>query len=127
MNRIIKFRAWYKREKRICEVFSFCKDFVKIVSKDVGDGVLKYPIEYFELMQFTGLLDKNVKEIYEGDIDKSGNVIMWSEKHSLFCLHYYQSFLEKWVEASYPIDASSIEVIGNIYENKTMCRNADNI
>lgn len=54
MNRIIKFRAWDKKEKVMF----------------VPDG-LKNPIDFsknFVHMQFTGLLDKDGKEIYEGDI-----------------------------------------------------------
>lgn len=67
--------------------------------------------------QFIGLKDRTGKEIFEGDIDKSGNVVMWSDKLSLFCQHFYLSYGDRWSEASYPMDALRTEIVGNIYEN----------
>jgi len=56
-NRIIKFRAWHKENKMMWIEIDLFKG-------NMGDQ----KIEDFELMQFTGLKDKNGKEIYEGDV-----------------------------------------------------------
>ncbi len=112
-NRDIKFRAWD----------NILKEFMPNVQNHINDndwafGSMLLKKDRWDIQQYIGLKDKNGKEIYEGDKTIRGYVIMWSNKHALFCEHYYQGFYKKWVEASYPLDSANIEIIGNIYEHE---------
>jgi len=76
--------------------------------------------ENYPLMQFTGLQDKNGKEIYEGDILKS-KYHTWIVLGLDFCEGFYGFTLKTTVmDKIYLADNSfqtSSEVIGNIYQN----------
>jgi len=97
-----------------------------ITFDSVGFEIYNYEgsvLDGYELNQYTGLKDKNGKEIYEGDILLYNNhikVIVWY-KNGAFVRSYknsnvylmYDSFITDGCLDDY-------EVIGNIYENKDL-------
>ena len=92
--RPIKFRAWDKINKKM---FRLSHNPISELSK------ASIPI-----MQFTGLKDKNGKEIYEGDIMKN---------------YDYHFFVVEWNKKNARWDnCFGREVIGNIYENPELIK-----
>lgn len=124
MNREIKFRAWNKKEKYMEPV-----DDLQMFSNQLSIGMLSK--DYFlgkddvELMQYTGLHDKNRKEIYEGDIlqisDVDKAIVEWSNKYASFILKpigdYY---FDNDVLGCSTEHNDLIEVIGNLYDNPNL-------
>lgn len=136
MNREIKFRAWNK-EKNIMvynnedDTYGYwdgcCNSNVGMVNEILNS---KY-YEGYEFMQFTGLYDKNGKEIYEGDVvlyedwemayEGGGNdsfinkgIIEYVECNCCFNVTERQTV--ELQDVLYK-DNESLEVIGNIYDN----------
>jgi uncharacterized phage protein (TIGR01671 family) len=111
--REIKFRAFYKPQKIMIGFEELCSRFnrFEILTQK---GLFKD----FVLMQYTGLKDKNGKDIYEGDILGNDGVVVWNE--SCACFGYELN--GEVIVRPWSLKNEEYEVIGNIYENKEMLK-----
>lgn len=131
--RELKFRAWDKKTKKIRTVesigfgeLSYNKEgypVANMIGRDCihdKDIIIHRDSHQHELMQYTGLKDKNGKEIYEGDIVKHHKLntitkCIFNEQYITF------AFKDNLNEYFYIyIDSKHLEVIGNIYENPNL-------
>lgn len=144
--REIKFRVWDKKTKKMRQLVNIVfnagfgvesnDNTIKLIWVKGKDIIEDKDIQIqrednFELMQYTGLHDKNGKEIYEGDIVKIkhkgetdiGKIIYEYNEFTVDVMNMNKPYgriklemLEKFIEA-----------IGNIYENSDLLKGADNI
>lgn len=136
-NRVIKFRMWNNGKMYpvtnpntmdcLKQQVAWDNNVATVKFDHISDGAI--------FMQFTGLLDKNGKEIYEGDIFGAEDeclVILWSDGWAKFQVHIYgfdtyhnegggEEVNTKRTVLSTddiePFELEQYEIIGNIYEN----------
>jgi uncharacterized phage protein (TIGR01671 family) len=132
--RTIKFRAWDKDRNEMCIVdrLTFMFESENGVMAEVVESKNTPPIDEFrriifpeklKLMQFTGLLDRNGKEIYEGDIlrnERDGTgVVAWSDSFTSWMLDKknHSITLSSFAYPRQTDGKCRFEVIGNVWEN----------
>ena len=101
--RELRFKAWLPDENRWLTTFVIDKDGTLLGNDNKGTAIL---------MQYTGLKDKNGKEIWEGDLVKFNNSVSEVYWHQPTC-SLTNAFGEQ------------CEVVGNIHENPSLLETKD--
>lgn len=132
LKREIKFRAWDKKEKRMWWNVQNAYDTLgwhhtpNPEDRRSMEGEALYQTSFEEVledpdlivMEFTGLRDKNKKEIYEGDIVDSyycgKTAIVWS--CGAWMLEVQKDQL---VHGNLFVNCDTLKIIGNIYESES--------
>lgn len=113
--REIKFRAWnkkYKKMKAVEHLYLKAKE-IYVEPDDIGDTCMWFWVDC-DVMQYTGLKDKDGNEIYEGDIIKyiateQIEVVEWETRGECSC-GCFSGFALTCTPGQY-------EIIGNSHEN----------
>ena len=128
--RDIKFRAWDKDENKWLKCDELAEISINPILDKYGNGFNLNDSTHVktnrvvEFVQFTGLLDKNGKEIYGGDICRVYDLYRkeWFKDKVLFTNGIFH--FSNWRIPIIHEDFSKIEIIGNIYENSELLENS---
>ncbi len=122
-NRILKFRFWSKNQKKFVYPFIWVQSNNSLSAND-GDG------EDIIIQQFTGLQDRNKKDICEGDIIKvSNSAPNRGGRDGIYLVEYYNgSFWAGGLNciSCFILRGQIFEIIGNILENSELLNNNKN-
>jgi prophage lp1 protein 30 len=119
-----RYRVWDKEEKKMVYDAENTYDGDPVSYVTSFGGILKCP-DFFDVMQYTGIKDVNSNRIYEKDIvritttqteeTRRGEVIYY-EGNAMYLVETtmgdYFTFMSQ--------DIKSVEVLGNIHENKEL-------
>lgn len=118
MSRVIKLRAWDTISSRVLDVISIDFTEEECLLWD-GELAIERKLEDLKLIQFTGLLDKNGKEIFEGDVIETETAF---GKHR----HLVRDCPDAWLDFASDmlggITKNAYTVIGNIYEHPELLK-----
>lgn len=128
----LKFRVWDKKEKRmiytpvcVCSGYGGWVLFTSNKEKNITP-LTPYPIERFEVMQFSGMRDWKEKEIYENDIvwvieSEIFRYYKVGFKNSCFCLFNKNNDPVDFEYLLYDLPNSDyVKIIGNVYEDENI-------
>lgn len=126
MTRPIKFRAWDENKKQMIfggSITAWLQAFLE-QGRPRSGGVRQTIHKDLHFLQFTGLTDKNGKEIYEGDVVGHDTVEYKDDFAEVKFVDgcFYAEFRydgRTWFEL---VSRDRIIVIGNIYENPELLK-----
>lgn len=126
----LKFRAWDKHDKKMykIDVLNLWEDKVEMLEKRV-DEVRGF--KAVDIMQSTGMLDKDGIEVFEGDIIKPVGFASWigsveySPETATFVLKDHNNDFLRSEPVFLSQFTDGLKILGNVYENPELLKEND--
>lgn len=124
MNREIKFRGLTNSGKWVYGCLVYTENISPAIYYEIGEGSVKelhwVYVNKESIGEFTGLKDKNGKEVYEGDIIQDMDMyhafeVFWENEHAQFA--WSKNHIDDFSES-----CEDCEIIGNIKENPELLK-----
>lgn len=130
MNRTIKFRgkSIYGEDWLYGSLVKIEEDRYAVIPPlndiEIGRSIGMYEVCPETVCQFTGLYDKNGKEIYEGDIIKGFDIIIevWYSEDKACLMAEMKEPQNDMVDILGGYDTARIEIIDNIYDHPELIK-----
>lgn len=122
---VTKFRAWDKETQslRCVLVIDWLNDLL-----DLDSGLIERQFDEVELMQSTGLKDKNGVEVFQGDIVRCTrgcpHEVVWLQEYAGMYVGGMPAWYLSGLSEGYAWTGEE-EIIGNIYENPELLEQAN--
>lgn len=119
MNDRFKFRFYHYETETMYEVKAICFEGRPVVTVQYNP-VLKFPLDSGELIQCTGIKDKNGKLVYEGDlifVNGEKWLVIWVDED---CSFFFSNLKEEYHQPIFPdlyMMNDDFKVLGNIHKN----------
>jgi len=117
--REVKYQAWEKKERVMFQVARFDFADYSVYRHLFGEGI---PAEQCDLREFTGMYDKNGKEIYEGDV-------LYDDLFEEYGLVVFEEggFRVNWETITDDLfeNCDVLEIAGNLYEDPELLEGAE--
>lgn len=123
----LKLRSWDTENNKMLQVvgIDFGNDANMVISVEEQQGVISNKLlDLLDVMQYTGAIDKNGVEVWSNDIvrDENGNIYTCIFNPLTHTITLTSNRETKHISIKY---AKTLEVIGNIYENKELLKTGE--
>ena len=116
------FRTDYENGDWVYGLLTETENYMGFAEMTNTDGVSRIDVDKNTIGQYTGLIDKNGNQIFEGDIveyarDEEIGLIAYHENEAMFVVEF-----DTWLTDFDHMYGENLEILGNIHDNPELLK-----